>query len=85
MEQSNTIHPGIKYNNKCKKTVWRHNSNTKDKPRTNKTNIVDTIRQGGDLAVVEFANMMDEITKELEKKELYDITIGETKTTGCLL
>ena len=48
-------------------------------------NIKDSIRQGGVLSVIEYANLMDEISKEL-----HDLNIGNQKLwnntiSGCLL
>ena len=37
---------------------------------TKKVEIKDSIRQGGILSVLQYANLMDEITKEIEKKQL---------------
>ena len=47
--------------------------------------IIDSIRQGGVLSVAAYANLMDEIAKELEKDEKNYITIGNEKQIGCLL
>ena len=42
--------------------------------------IRDSIRQGGVPSVAVYANLMDEIAKELEKDERNYITIGNEKT-----
>ena len=47
--------------------------------------IKDSIRQGGVLAVVAYANLMDEIAKEITKDLKTLIPIGDTKKPGCLL
>ena len=52
---------------------------------TRKIKIRDSIRQGGVLAVVEYANLMDEIAKELGKDKENIITIGDKNMPGCLL
>ena len=52
---------------------------------TRKIKIRDSIRQGGVLAVVEYANLMDEIAKELGKDKENIITIGNKNMPGCLL
>ena len=49
-----------------------------------KIKIRDSIRQGV-LAVVEYANLMDEIAKELGKDKENIITIGNKNMPGCLL
>ena len=36
----------------------------------------DSIRQGGILSVLEYANLMDEITKEIRKNPKCNINIG---------
>ena len=51
---------------------------------TRKIKIRGSIRQGGVLAVVEYANLMDEIAKELGKDEENIITIGNKNMLGCL-
>ena len=43
--------------------------------------IKDSIRHGGVLAVVAYANLMDEITKDLKNLN----PVGDTKKPGCLL
>ena len=52
---------------------------------TRKSKIRASIRQGGVLAVVEYANLMDEIAKELGKDKENIITIGDKIMPGCLL
>ena len=47
--------------------------------------IKDSIRQGGVLAVVEYANMMDEISKELINSNIQPIKTGNEETMGCFL
>ena len=47
--------------------------------------IKDSIRQGGVLAVVAYANLMDEIAKEITKDLKNLIPVGDTKKPGCLL
>ena len=46
---------------------------------TRQIHIKDSIRQGGILSVIEYANMMDEITKEIMKDTTNQIKIGNTK------
>ncbi len=53
--------------------------------QTRSIQIKDSIRQGGILSVVEYANMMDEITKEIEKDPQNKIKCGLETTVGCLL
>lgn len=47
--------------------------------------IRDSIRQGGVLSVVAYANLMDEISKELQLDDNNLITINKEKHLGCLL
>ena len=51
---------------------------------TRKIRMKDSIRQGGVLSVLLYALLMDEISKEINKKNL-GITTCEGKKTGCLL
>ena len=52
---------------------------------TRKIQIKDSIRQGGVLAVVAYANLMDEIAKEIKENKENLITIGNNEKPGCLL
>ena len=52
---------------------------------TRKIHIKDSIRQGGVLSVVEYANLIDEITKEIAEKGIGKIKIGQNNILGCLL
>ncbi len=52
---------------------------------TRTINIKDSIRQGGILSVIEYANMMDEITKEIMKNPDNMIKYGNENNAGCLL
>ena len=66
------------------------NSNLKAKLRTKyrltrQIQIKDSIRQGGVLSVIEYANLMDEIAKELQAKSVGYQKIGNSTTLGCLL
>ncbi len=47
--------------------------------------IKDSIRQGGILSVIQYANMMDDITKEIQKDIDNEIIIGRQLMPGCLL
>ena len=53
--------------------------------QTRRIQIKDSIRQGGVLAVVEYANMMDEISKELINSNIQPIKTGNEETMGCFL
>jgi hypothetical protein len=56
-----------------------------DQGLTRQINIKDSIRQGGVLSVNQYALLMDEISKEIRKKNL-GITVTENETKlGCLL
>ena len=52
---------------------------------TRTINIKDSIRQGGVLSVIEYANLIDEIAKELEQKHEGYQEIWDYTTLGCLL
>ena len=52
---------------------------------TRKINIKDSIRQGGVLSVVEYANLIDEISKEIAVKGIGNIKVGQNNIPGCLL
>ena len=53
---------------------------------TRKIKIRDSIRQGGVLSVMQYALIMDEIAKEVQKKNLgVDIDPNQGKKVGCLL
>ena len=45
----------------------------------------DSIRQGGVLSVIEYANLIDEIAKQLQTEKIGEVKIWDTQTTGCLL
>ena len=51
---------------------------------TRQIHIKDSIRQGGILSVLEYANLMDEITKEIRKNPKCNINIGNETTPGRL-
>ena len=55
--------------------------------QTRQIHIKDSIRQGGILSVLEYANVMDEITKEIGKNPKCNINnnIGDETTPGCFL
>ena len=57
----------------------------KNNGQTRRIQIKDSIRQGGVLAVVEYANMMDEISKELINSNIQPIKTGNEETMGCFL
>ena len=66
------------------------NSNLKAKIRTKfgmtrEINVKDSIRQGGVLSVVEYANLIDEIAKQIKHENTGKTTINDTELTGCLL
>ncbi len=63
-------------------TDLRANINTKFGP-TQEISIKDSIRQGGVLSVIEYATMIDEISKELRRKD-QGIDLANSKI-GCLL
>ena len=72
------------------KIVKELNSNLTAKVRTKygltrKIQIKDSIRQGGVLSVIEYANLMDEIAKELQEKSTGNQEIWSNTTMGCLL
>ena len=48
-------------------------------------NIKDSIRQGGVLSVIEYANLMDEIAKELKSKKVRNQQVWNSNINGCLL
>ena len=52
---------------------------------TRKIEIKDSIRQGGVLSVIEYANLIDEISKEINNRNQGKIRTWGTETTGCLL
>ena len=51
---------------------------------TRKIRIKDSIRQGGVLSVTQYALMMDEITKEIQRENI-KMTQNNNQTMGCLL
>ena len=57
----------------------------KNNGQTRRIQIKDSIRQGRVLAVVEYANMMDEISKELINSNIQPIKTGNEETMGCFL
>ena len=66
------------------------NSNLTEKVRTKygitrTIQIRDSIRKGGVLSVIEYANLMDEIAKELQEKSAGYQKIWSNTTMGCLL
>ena len=72
------------------KIVKELNSNLTAKVRTKygltrTIQIRDSIRQGGVLSVIEYANLMDEIAKELQEKSAGYQKIWSNTTMGCLL
>ena len=52
---------------------------------TRKIKIRDSIRQGGVLSVIEYANLIDEIAKEINMEMIGTTKIGTTEIEGCLL
>ena len=52
---------------------------------TREINVKDSIRQGGVLSVVEYANLIDEIAKQIKHENTGKITINDTELTVCLL
>ena len=52
---------------------------------TREINITDSIRQGGVLSVIEYATLMDEISKEIKKKDLGIYIPSIDEKIGCLL
>ena len=52
---------------------------------TRKIRIRDSIRQGGVLSVIEYANIIDEIAKEINTESIGTTKIGDTTIEGCLL
>jgi hypothetical protein len=52
---------------------------------TRNIKIRDSIRQGGVLSVIEYANMMDEIPKELSLRSIGSQKLGTESLNGCLL
>ena len=52
---------------------------------TREIQIKDSIRQGGVLSVIEYSNLMDDITKNIQKDNKGKIKIGKHVMTGCLL
>ena len=72
------------------KIVEELNSNLTAKVRTKygltrTIQIRDSIRQGGVLSVIEYANLMDEIAKDLQEKSAGYQKIWSNTTMGCLL
>ena len=72
------------------KIVKKLNSNLTAKLRTKygltrQIKIKDSIRQGGVLSVIEYANLIDEIAKELQQKSVGYQKVGNNTTLGCLL
>ena len=52
---------------------------------TREINIRDSIRQGGVLSVIEYANLIDEIAKELDLRSIGHQKLWNNNTIGCLL
>ena len=52
---------------------------------TRKSKIRESIRQGVILSVIEYANIIDEIAKEINTKNIGTTKIGITEIDGCLL
>jgi hypothetical protein len=52
---------------------------------TRNIKIRDSIRQGGVLSVIEYANIMDEIPKELSLRSIGSQKLGTESLNGCLL
>ena len=52
---------------------------------TSKINIKDSIRQGGVPSVIQYALIMDEINKEIQKHKLGQKFDNLQQSTGCLL
>ena len=52
---------------------------------TRKINIKDSIRQGGVVSVIQYALIMDEINKEIQKHKLGPKFDNLQQSTGCLL
>jgi hypothetical protein len=84
----------VTHKNGLKGKNWRIvkalNSNLTAKIRTKNgstrtINIKDSIRQGGVLSVIEYANLMDEIAKELENEKNGLQKIWNNDIPGCLL
>ena len=79
-----------KLKRKKRKIVKELNSNLIAKVRTKygltrTIQIRDSIRQGGVLSVIEYANLMDEIAKELQEHFTGYQKIWNNTTMGCLL
>ena len=53
--------------------------------KTRKLRIRDSIRQGGVLSVIEYANLIDEIATEINTENIGTTKIGDTAIEGCLL
>ena len=51
--------------------------------QTRQIRIRDSIRQGGVLSVIQYALLMDEISKQIKEENL-GILINEEERTGCL-
>jgi hypothetical protein len=76
--------------NKNWKIIKNLNTNLTAKIRTKHgltapIQIRDSIRQGGVLSVIEYANMIDDIAKNIKVEGKGTMKIGNTETTGCLL
>ena len=52
---------------------------------TREINIKDSIRQGGVLSVLQYATVMDEIAKEIQKTNIGIEIPGSNTKIGCLL
>ena len=53
--------------------------------KTRPIKIKDSIRQGGVLSVIEYANLIDEIAKEIKEETTGITKIGDNQIYGCLL
>jgi hypothetical protein len=65
--------------NNLKATIQTKHGNTRT------ININDSIRQGGVLSVIQYANLMDEIAKEINEKKLGNGQKDNGKKIACLL
>ena len=53
--------------------------------KTRPIKIKDSIRQGGVLSVIEYANLIDEIAREIKEENTGITKIGDNQIHGCLL